>query len=155
MENNKSIGGEEMYGPDGDDDLVEFCFVSQVAPDLPAAVFLRLARQSWSFNTRMGLSGELRLQDGRFVEAIEGRCEVVQALAARILADPRHGSIRIAAFRRLAVRRHAGWTVSGFDLAGPAADTVGRAANLQFIPDWRRPAAAMRAAVPGVGALSV
>ncbi len=98
-------------------DLVEFSFVSKVAAGLPAASLLRLARQSWSFNRRMGLTGELRLLGDGFAEEIEGPCEVVQALAARILADERHGSIRISAFRRLAARRHSGWSTSGFDLA--------------------------------------
>ena len=52
---------------------------------------LRLARQSWSFNSKMGLTGTLRLVDGEFSEVIEGPCEVVQPLAARILgaADDR------------------------------------------------------------------
>ena len=69
-------------------DLVEFAFESQVADDLTPASFARLARQSWSSNVRAGLTGELRLQDGRFVQVVEGRCADVLRLAARILADP-------------------------------------------------------------------
>ena len=124
-----------MRRADDNGDLVEFAFESQVADDLTAASFARLVRQSWSFNVRAGLTGELRLQDGRFVQTLEGRCATVLALAARILADPRHGAIRILAFRTLAARRFAGWTVSGFDLAETAeAPLRPAAANLRFMP---------------------
>ena len=82
---------------DGDrKDSIEFAFESQVADDLTAASFAPLVRQSWSFNLRAGLTGELRLQDRRFVQVIEGRCAEVLPLAARILADPRHAAIRIS-----------------------------------------------------------
>jgi hypothetical protein len=108
----------QRYGDD-DEDLVELAFVSRVADGLPSSVFLRLARQSWSFNTRMGLTGELVLDGGRFVQVLEGSCTTVQALAARILADRRHEAIEILAFGRLAARRHAGWTLVGFDFEPP------------------------------------
>ncbi|MFT3974387.1 MAG: BLUF domain-containing protein [Amaricoccus sp.] len=100
----------------GSTELVEFSFISKVASGVPTSALLRLARQSWSFNLRMGLTGTLRLIGDTFSEEIEGPCEVVQPLAARILADDRHGAIRISAFRRLDCRRHASWSTSGFDL---------------------------------------
>lgn len=103
-------------------DLVVFSFVSKVRPDLPASTLLRLARQSWSYNLKMGLTGELSFRDGTFAEEIEGPWEIVQPLAARILADDRHGAINIRAFRRLAARRHVGWTTTGFDLARTPVD---------------------------------
>jgi hypothetical protein len=116
-------------------DLIEFAFESQVADDLTPASFARLVRKSWSFNVRTGLTGELRLQDGRFLQIIEGRCATVLELAARILSDPRHGAIRIVAFRALPARRFAAWTVSGFDLGGTPEGAVNPTpANLRFMP---------------------
>lgn len=117
----------EMPKVQGPGDLVVFSFVSKVRPDLPTSTLLRLARQSWSYNLKMGLTGELSLRNEIFTEVIEGPCDIIQPLAARILADPRHDSIRIQAFRRLASRRHAGWTTTGFDLARTPVDlaTVG------------------------------
>ena len=105
-----------MRGVDVSSDLVEFAFESQAAEDLTPEIVARLARQSWSSNVRAGLTGELRLQDGRFVQVVEGRCADVLRLAARILADSRHRAIRILAFRALPARRYAAWTVQGFDL---------------------------------------
>ena len=128
-----------MHRSDAHGELVEFAFESRAASDLPDAALLRLARQTWIFNARMGLSGEMRLQDGRFLQVVEGRCDIVQALAARILADPRHGSIRIGAFRRLERRRFSGWSLSGLDIemAGRAPDFA--AANLRFVSRTERP----------------
>ncbi|HVL19736.1 MAG TPA: BLUF domain-containing protein [Amaricoccus sp.] len=140
----------------GSRDLVEFSFVSKVSPDLPTSALLRLARQSWSFNLKMGLTGTLRLVGDTFAEEIEGPCDVVQPLAARILGDPRHGAIRISAFRRLERRRHPGWSTSGFDLGRePAAVAIGQPgfANVcAFRALGTRPDAALPASISGVSA---
>ena len=97
-------------------DLVEFSFQSRAVDDLTPAGASRLARQSWSSNLRAGLTGELRLEGGHFFQVVEGPAGEVLKLAARILTDPRHAAIRVLAFRALPARRHAAWTVSGFDL---------------------------------------
>lgn len=141
----------------GSRDLVEFSFVSKVSPDLPTSALLRLARQSWSFNLKSGLTGTLRLIGDTFAEEIEGPCDVVQPLAARILGDPRHGTIRISAFRRLEHRRHLGWSTSGFDLGRePAAlMTIGQPgfANVcAFRAAGPRPGPRLPASVSGVPA---
>jgi hypothetical protein len=145
--NEKNVDrGEEMRrNGDEDEGLVGLAFVSRVADGLPSSVFLRLARQSWSFNTRMGLTGELVLDRGRFVQVIEGSCSTVQALAARILADPRHDTIEIRAFGPLAARRHAGWTLVGFDFEPPL-DAPLSAPGLVVRPPSRLVAAAVQGA---------
>ena len=125
-------------------DLVEFAFESRVNEALSQACLTRLARQTWSQNTRLGLTGELRLQDGRFVQVVEGRCADVVALAARILSDGRHSAIRVLAIRPLAARRHEGWTVVGFESAAPAQPT---ADNLRFL-QARAAARALEVGVP-------
>jgi hypothetical protein len=115
-------------------DLVEFSFQSRAVDDLAPAGASRLARQTWSSNLRAGLTGELRLEDGCFFHVVEGPCEKVLKLAARILTDPRHTAIRVLAFRALPARLHATWTVAGFDLGlteltGPRP----MSANLRFL----------------------
>jgi hypothetical protein len=134
----------------GGRDLVEFSFESAPAAELPAAVFLRLARQASAFNIRMGLTGRLRLQGGRFVQTIEGQCDVVLALAARILADHRHQAIRTIAFHAIAVRRFADWGVSGF---APDAAEIAGAENLRLMPALaERRRMAIPASIHGLGA---
>jgi hypothetical protein len=131
----KISSGEVMVCSGGESDLVEFAFESEVsAGGLPAAALARLARQSWSFNTRMGLTGRLEFRDGRFFETVEGPCAIVQSLAVRILCDRRHGLIRITAFGPLAARQHHGWELAGFDLREydlPQIDYS--ASNVQFL----------------------
>jgi hypothetical protein len=115
-------------------DLIEFAFESEPAEELTPEVLTRLARQSWSNNVRAGLTGELRLEDGRFVQVVEGRCAEILRLAARIIADSRHGAIRILAFRALSARRHTAWTVKGFDFAAaPEGAPRATPANLSFL----------------------
>jgi hypothetical protein len=98
--------------------LVEFSFESTVTPNLPPAVFLHLSRQASLYNSGMGLTGRLRLRQGRFSETLEGRSETILPLAARIIADARHGRIRILAFRSLLERRFEDWQIGDFDLGG-------------------------------------
>jgi hypothetical protein len=98
--------------------LVEFSFTSRATENLPPAARLRIARQAWLYNSRWGLTGELRFERGCFRQVIEGACEVVLPLASRILTDPRHGDIAVGAFRSIAVRRFAGWTAFGFEAPG-------------------------------------
>jgi len=99
--------------------LVELAFESVAAAGLPQSALQRLAHYTSTVNPRCDLTGELRLDGGRFRYVVEGREEVVLALAARILGDPRHGSIRLAAFRKIERRRFDAWRVHGFDLDQP------------------------------------
>ena len=123
-----------------EDELVEFAFTSVASPDLPPAALVRLAHQAWSFNTRMGLTGRLERQGDRLSQVVEGPCGMVQALAARILADPRHRDIAVVAFGRLACRRHGAWTSHGFDFVPPELAASGACgAIVPFLP--LRPAA--------------
>jgi hypothetical protein len=97
-------------------DLAGLSLASAVAPGLPLAALQRIARQSLVVNPRLGLTGELRLERGRFALTLEGRADVLLPLAARILADRRHEAIRIAAFGAIAARDFGSWEVLGFEL---------------------------------------
>ena len=88
-----------MRGLGSTADLVGLSLESTAAPGLPAAVFQRLAACTLEINPRLGLTGELRLEDGRFALVLEGRGDLLLPLAARILADRRHARIRVAAVR--------------------------------------------------------
>lgn len=136
----------------GNGGLVEFAFSSVAAPELPPSVFLRLLRQTWSFNVRAGLTGELRFEAGRFFQVIEGPCATVQGLAARILADTRHGEIRVVALRGFdGPRRFGTWSFHGFDIDLPE---IGAALPSPAVAAFRakHPAALARRAIPSVGA---
>ena len=97
-----------------------------------------------------GLTGELRLQDGRFAQVVEGRCADVLRLAARILADPRHGAIRILAFRALPPAAMPTWTVRA-STSAPRRRRAPRPtpANLRFL-QARAAARALELGLPRV-----
>jgi hypothetical protein len=97
-------------------ELVGLSFGSAAAPDLPLAAWQRLACHTLAVNPGRGLTGELRLDEGRFLATLEGRADVLLPLAARILADPRHAAIRVDAFGAIAERRFADWRTAGFGL---------------------------------------
>lgn len=129
-------------------DLLEFSFESAVASDMSAAALLRLVRRSAAFNARMGLTGWLHLDGGRFVQCLEGRAPVVLPLAGRILADPRHESIMVTAFGAIVARRFADWSAEGFE-AGFAGSDGG---NLHFLPARPEQRRAVSAAILSLGA---
>jgi len=130
-------------------DLLEFSFESALAEQVPEAALLRLVRQAAAFNGRSRLTGRLRFEDGRFAQVLEGRAALLLPLAGRILADRRHGSIRITGFGALAARRFCGWTATGFDLG----DAVMTGDNLHFMPArpevWRPASVAAVLAIGG------
>lgn len=128
-----------MYKQAGKAALVEFSYVSKPSEDLPRAVFLRLARQVWSHNTRLGLTGELRFDGARFEQVLEGPPEIMLSLAARILSDPRHGSINIRAFRQIEARSFTTWSMIGFAEDGPAAADFPPTGNLRLFPTLALP----------------
>jgi hypothetical protein len=129
-------------------ELLEFSFESTASPMPPAALW-RLARQSLAFNTAMGLTGRLRFDGRRFVQTVEGNAAIVLPLAGAILADPRHGKIRVTAFGAVAARRFHDWQDAGFG-ERPAAPTGGNLHVLVPPVESRRPSAT--AAVIGIGA---
>jgi hypothetical protein len=122
--------------------LVEFCFESTATVDLPPAVFLRLARHSSLYNIVTGLTGRLAFDGLRFAATIEGPCDSVLPLAARILADRRHGDIRTTAFQMLATRRYVDWSVEGFELDGTEAAFAENLRPVSSAPRRRRVASA-------------
>lgn len=93
--------------------LIEFSYVSRAVPEMPLAAKLRIVQQAWGFNTRMGITGEMLVGDGRFTQTIEGPSEVILGLASRILTDRRHQDISVLGFGPIDARRFRNWTVTG------------------------------------------
>ncbi len=55
----------------------------------------RLLVQARAYNARHGVGGMLLLQDGLFMQLLEGPADAVDALYARIASDPRHCEVRL------------------------------------------------------------
>ncbi len=109
-----------MARSSADASLVRFSCWSTLSDRLTAAETLDIVRRAWSYNSRNGITGELRVAGGRCEQTIEGPCDVILPLAARVLSDPRHGEIRVEAFGAVAQRCFPDWRCLEIDTA-PAA----------------------------------
>lgn len=136
---------------DPDSNLVNFAYSSFPAGDLAESALRLLLRQIWTFNTRNHLTGELRYADGRFIQVLEGACDVLLPLASRVLGDRRHGAIIIDAFRPIAARQFGCWSSNGFDIDMTQPGITGPVArNVVRLPPVRPPHLRPADAEPGV-----
>ncbi len=132
------------------DCIFEFSYASILADGVGPREMLALAQRSWSENRRSGVTGILECYGRQIRQTIEGPGDVVLPLAARILCDPRHGSIVVRAFGSAPARRFVDWRVEGLGampVAVPQAGfdlqvVAGRGANPERASHFGRAAAA-------------
>jgi Sensors of blue-light using FAD len=72
-------------------------------------------------NTRLDVSGILLYKDGNLMQLLEGDEEVVEALYAKISADPRHGGLIRMWDGTEDERQFPDWSMAFRDLNGPDA----------------------------------
>lgn len=75
-----------------------------------------LAVSRWN-NAKLGITGAIAYTGGQFAQCIEGPATVVEALLARITADPRHGDVSIVQRSDINERQFSGWSMA---YAGPS-----------------------------------
>ncbi|WP_157270829.1 BLUF domain-containing protein [Azohydromonas aeria] len=75
--------------------ICRFLYASRLAPGQPATVVGALLTQARERNRQLGLSGALLFDGEHFLQLLEGPAEVVDALARRIEADPRHTEVQV------------------------------------------------------------
>lgn len=124
--------------------------------EFTAADIGRLLSRARAFNTRQGIGGLLLHHDGLFMQLLEGPVAAVDALYARIAADPRHCEVRLL----VRAERHAplldgpglAWAETPYDgeaLVFPDVETDRRALDRLETAGGDRVAAAMRAFLQG------
>jgi hypothetical protein len=69
-------------------------------------------RTSVRNNRRDSITGALALPDGKFVQVLEGRRPALDALLARLSADPRHTDIAVLGQWEVTARLFAGWAMA-------------------------------------------
>jgi hypothetical protein len=77
-----------------------------------------LCEHSRRHNGQADITGVLMFTGGCFAQLIEGPAPALQALMARIEADPRHGQVRRLLDRQVAERRFANWHMELFETPG-------------------------------------
>lgn len=105
--------------------LVEFRFES-VLCDIDADALAQMVCQCWRSNLRSGVTGEMRIEDRRVAQVIEGAIDVVLPMVARILSDRRHTEIETITLGPIVARRFGDWRIHGMQVAAAVpADAAG------------------------------
>jgi len=124
--------------------------------EFTVADMVRLLLQARGFNARHGIGGMLLLQDGLFMQLLEGPAADVDALYARIAADPRHCEVRLLVRAERSAPLLPGWRMAwaeapldGESPAFAGLDTDAKALALLEGARNDRVAAAMRAFLHG------
>jgi hypothetical protein len=71
--------------------------------------FNAILRASVRNNERIGITGALLLEDGFFLQVLEGQHDALLAMMARIRVDERHRNIEIRTFVPVVARAFNGW----------------------------------------------
>ncbi|NYF16949.1 hypothetical protein HDC37_001774 [Microbacterium sp. AK009] len=101
-------------GHDPSDDLLSVLYTSTSREPMDDGQLTELLATSRAKNAAAGITGLLVYRAGRFFQVIEGPAAVVRTLYDRIVADPRHHSVRTLVEDRVDERHFGEWTM-GFE----------------------------------------
>lgn len=92
--------------------MLQLVYVSSVSPKaapIDAAAILAASRAN---NARDGITGLLYSDSARFLQALEGPAEQVEAAFERIRRDPRHRAIVLLSRRTIDAREFGDWSMA-------------------------------------------
>jgi hypothetical protein len=95
--------------------LTVLTYISRSLIDPHGPEMRALAAQCARNNRTLGVTGALYFDGRQFVQVIEGLGDAIDALWARLLADPRHNDLRILARAPLQSRRFPTWRMKMID----------------------------------------
>lgn len=91
--------------------LIQLTYASRATGNLGPADIKDILAASQRNNARLGVTGALCLNNGIFLQQIEGDRDVVNALYHRILLDARHRDPAILDFSEIHCRRFGAWSM--------------------------------------------
>ena len=94
--------------------MLRLTYLSQETSPLSAQSLLELLQQCHEKNPRLGITGILIYANGTFLQTLEGEETVVEELAAKIQADPRHQAFKVLSRDTVDRRAYDEWTM-GFE----------------------------------------
>lgn len=97
--------------------LVRLLYASRAVPAFDQEELLAILRRSKADNPPQGITGVLCFSGGIFMQLLEGGREAVNALYARIVADPRHTQVTLLVYEEIAERRFAGWSMGQVNMS--------------------------------------
>lgn len=99
--------------------LIRLIYASTVGDNVNLDELKRILAQSQVNNQRRDLTGVLAFNSKILLQALEGGRDVVNALYAKLLADPRHHKVMLLKYQEISSRQWGGWSM-GF--AAPHAE---------------------------------
>jgi len=91
-------------------------YVSTTPAPMTRPAFDALLKQARSFNRTVGITGCLIYQDCCFIQMLEGKKEVVEALMEKVRLDPRHCGVRTVVEGPARRRNFVDWSMDFLDL---------------------------------------
>jgi hypothetical protein len=92
--------------------MIQLVYVSSVTPNAVGADPALILAASRANNRRDAITGLLYSDGARFLQALEGPVEQVEATFARIKTDPRHRAIVVLSRRSIAAREFGDWAMA-------------------------------------------
>lgn len=89
--------------------MKQIVYISSAVGTVPTGAILAVSRAN---NIRDGLTGLLYADGRRFLQALEGEEEVLEAALHRIRADPRHRAVVILSERVIPSREFGEWAMA-------------------------------------------
>ncbi len=96
--------------------LIRVVYASATHETFSAAELAELLRLARVNNSRLGVSGLLLFHEGSFLQVLEGDAQVVDALYAKIAADPRHHQLVLLGRFEVEERAFADWSMGALEL---------------------------------------
>ncbi len=97
--------------------LVRLLYASRAVKAFDQEELTAIMRKSRTGNPEHGITGVLCFSQGIFLQVLEGGRGAVNALYARIAADPRHMQIELLRYEEIDERMFAGWAMGQVDMA--------------------------------------
>ncbi|WJL96581.1 BLUF domain-containing protein [Microbacterium sp. ET2] len=105
------------------DDILSVLYTSTSHEPMDDEQLTQLLTASRENNAAAGITGLLVYRAGRFFQVIEGPSAAVRTLYERIVADPRHHSVRTLVEDRVEERHFGEWTM-GFERVSGHEETI-------------------------------
>ena len=96
--------------------LQHLAYISTAAPTVCEDDIRLILEQSRRNNPARRVTGHLQCHGGCFFQVLEGPAESLDELLAKLLADPRHGELKVLYREPLARRHFADWSMGSWVL---------------------------------------
>lgn len=94
--------------------LFSMVYISIAAKEMSDDELLTILEKARKFNTLNDITGMLLFRDGFFIQALEGREDVIEALFERVKNDPRHYNV-LRLYKEPITRRYFSQWAMGFE----------------------------------------